>query len=121
MSIDTIDTKKKMLEALEATLGIVSEAASMIGIHRTTHYLWMNSDPEYKAAVESIDDLVLDLSESALHKNIKAGDPASIFFHLKTKGKRRGYIERQQVETRDVTKFEDLTDEELDAKVKELE
>jgi hypothetical protein len=112
--VDTIDSKKKMLQALETSLGIVTTAAEISGVGRSTHYLWMNEDPEYRAAVEALDDVVLDMSESALHKNIKAGDTASIIFHLKTKGKRRGYIERTQVETKEVSKFGDMSDEELD-------
>ena len=121
MALDTSDSKKKMLEALETTLGIVTTACKMAGVVRSTHYLWMQDDPEYRAAVESIDDIALDETETALHRNIKAGDTTAIIFHLKTKGKRRGYIERSQVETKNVTNFEELTDEELDAKVKELE
>jgi hypothetical protein len=39
----------------------------------------------------------LDYTESQLKKNIKAGKEASIFFHLKCKGKARGWIERQEV------------------------
>ena len=109
MSLDNFDTKKKMLEALEVTLGIVSDAVAVVGIHRSTHYHWMTHDPEYKAAVEALDDVVLDMSESALHRNIKAGDTASIIFHLKTKGKRRGYVERQDLH---VTSHGALTDEE---------
>jgi len=121
MALDNIDTKKQMLEALEACLGIVSDAVAIVNIHRSTHYLWMNNDPEYRAAVEALDDVVLDMSESALHRNIKAGDTASIIFHLKTKGKRRGYIERTQVEQRTVESFETMTDDELDGELAKLE
>jgi len=121
MSIDTVDTKKKMLQALEASLGIVSTAAAMVGISRQCHYLWMANDSEYKATVDALDDLVLDLSETALHTKIKEGDTASIIFHLKTKGKKRGYIERSQVETKAVESFDEYTDEQLDAAIAELE
>lgn len=88
-----------MVEALEKSLGIVTTAAKTVGIDRTTHYKWMESDPEYKAAVESIGDIALDFAESKLHKSIENGSDTATIFYLKTKGKKRGYIERQEIDT----------------------
>jgi len=90
--------KKAMLEALEQSLGVVTTAARKVGIGRTTHYLWMNEDKEYKAAVDSISDIAIDFAESQLHKQIKDGNSTSTIFFLKTKGKKRGYVERQEIE-----------------------
>ena len=96
------NTKKEaMLEALDKSLGIVSTAAKMVGIDRSTHYAWMNSDEEYKKAVDSIQDSVLDFAESHLYKLVKEGNPAATIFFLKTKGKKRGYIERQEIEVQE--------------------
>jgi hypothetical protein len=89
------DTKKQaMLEALERSLGIVTTACNAVGINRSTHYDWMRKDPEYK----SIEDRTLDFAESHLHKLIREGNPAATIFFLKTKGKGRGYVERQEIE-----------------------
>ena len=90
--------KKQMLEALERSLGIVTTACNAAGIGRTTHYRWMKDDPEYKQAVKDIDNRTLDFAESHLHKLIKEGNPAATIFFLKTKGKARGYVERQEIE-----------------------
>ena len=90
--------KRAMLEALDKSLGIVSTAAKTAGIDRTTHYNWLKDDPEYKAAVDQIQESVIDFAESHLYKLIKEGNPAANIFYLKTKGKSRGYIERQEVE-----------------------
>ena len=90
--------KKAMLDALEKSLGVVTAACKVVGIGRTTHYLWMDTDPEYKAAVESLSDVALDFAESQLHKQIKDGNSTATIFFLKTKGKKRGYVERQEVE-----------------------
>jgi len=93
------DTKKDaMLQALERSLGIVTTACNAVGINRSTHYDWMRKDPEYKKAVKSIEDRTLDFAESHLHKLIKEGNPAATIFFLKTKGKARGYVERQEIE-----------------------
>ena len=90
--------KKQMLEALERSLGIVTTACNAVGIGRTTHYRWMKDDPDYKQAVKDIDNRTLDFAESHLHKLIKEGNPAATIFFLKTKGKGRGYVERQEIE-----------------------
>ena len=96
---NTSNTKKEaMLEALEKSLNIVSTAAKMVGIDRSTHYAWLKSDEEYKSAVNSIQDSVLDFAESHLYKLVKEGNPAATIFFLKTKGKKRVYIERQEIE-----------------------
>ena len=93
------NTKKEaMLEALEKSLGIVSTACKMVDMGRTTHYQWLKEDEEYKSAVNSIQDSVLDFAESHLYKLVKEGNPAATIFFLKTKGKKRGYIERQEIE-----------------------
>jgi hypothetical protein len=89
--------KQAMLQALEKTLGVVTTAARQAGIERTTHYNWLKEDAEYKRAVESIDDVALDFAESKLHSLIQNDDTAATIFYLKTKGKKRGYIERQEL------------------------
>lgn len=94
---DTTDNKKRMLEALEKSLGIVTTACRAVNIVRDTHYRWLKEDAEYKAAVELISDSVLDFAESKLHNLIEKGDTAATIFYMKTKGKKRGYIERQEI------------------------
>ena len=91
-------TKKSMLEALEKSLGIVTSACKSVDISRETHYRWLREDAEYKAAVESLSDVALDFAESQLHKQIKDGNSTATIFFLKTKGKKRGYVERQEIE-----------------------
>lgn len=85
--------KKNLLAALEKSLGIVSTACERAKISRDTHYRWMREDDEYRLAAESIDELVLDFAESQLHKQIKENNTAATIFFLKTKGKKRGYVE----------------------------
>ena len=87
-----------MIEALEKALGIVTTACKSVGIERTTHYRHMQDDPAYAQAVKDIENVALDFVESQLHKQIQKGEVSSTIFYLKTKGKSRGYIERQQTE-----------------------
>ena len=90
----TTSKKAAMLEALKQSLGIVTAAAEVVGIERSTHYDWLKVDEDYKAAVDSIQDITLDFAESQLHKQIKDGEVTSTIFYLRTKGKKRGYVER---------------------------
>jgi hypothetical protein len=89
--------KELMLEALKKSLGIVTTACQNVGISRVTHYEWLNTDPEYKKSVEALDDVVLDFAESKLHQSINNGSDTATIFFLKTKGKKRGYIEKQEI------------------------
>lgn len=87
-----------MLEALEKSLGVVTTACRMVDISRKTHYEWCRIDDVYKEAVDDIADIALDFAESQLHKQIKDGEVSSTIFYLKTKGKKRGYIEKQEID-----------------------
>lgn len=98
MSLTELTPKKTMLDALERSLGIVSTACEKAGISRQTHYNWLKDDPEYKEAVRAIEERTIDFAESHLHALIKDKNPAATIFFLKTKGKNRGYIERQEIE-----------------------
>jgi hypothetical protein len=91
--------KTAMVQAMEKSLGIVTTACRNVGIGRDTHYRWMRDDNEYRQQIESIEGMALDLAESKLHEEILGGNTAAIIFFLKTKGKKRGYVEKQEVET----------------------
>ena len=100
--------KKAMLEALEQSLGVVTTACKKVGIGRTTHYMWLKEDEKYKKEVESIEDIALDFAERQLHKQIRDGNTAGTIFYLKTKGKKRGYIERTEVQQETTYKSLDI-------------
>src|SRR5262245_1446015 len=91
--------KKAMLRALEKSLGVVCSACNAVGIARKTHYEWMKKDLKYASAVDGVTDIGLDFAESALLKAIKTGNVTAIIFYLKTKGKKRGYVERREIAT----------------------
>jgi hypothetical protein len=93
-----LTTKQKaMLEALEKSLGVVATASKSCGLHRSSHYVWMQESPTYAEAYNDIKELVLDFAESHLHQLISKGDVASTIFFLKTRGKSRGYVERTEI------------------------
>lgn len=92
--------KARVLEALEESLGIVTDACRKSNISRQSFYRWCKEDPDFKDKVDEIEDVALDFAESELHKQIRNGIPSSTIFYLKTKGKKRGFVERQELEHR---------------------
>ena len=91
--------KRAMIEALEKTLGVVTSASKKCGISRTQHYQWMKEDEEYAKEVNDLDNLALDFGESKLHDLMRDDNAPAVIFFLKTKGKKRGYVEGIDVTT----------------------
>lgn len=99
-NMDAINTqlkKKEMIDAMEKALGVVTTACKVVGIERTTHYYWMKNDQEYANTINEISDVALDFAESQLHKQIRNGNTSATIFYLKTKGKKRDYVERTEI------------------------
>tara|TARA_Y100000593_G_scaffold94734_1_gene195495 strand:- start:12810 stop:13196 length:387 start_codon:yes stop_codon:yes gene_type:complete len=93
--------KEAMLDALEKTLGVVTAACRKVGIVRSTFYEWYKKDKKFKASVDELNNVALDFAESQLHLRMQSGSDSAIIFYLKTKGKDRGYVERQEVTGKD--------------------
>lgn len=87
-----------MLEALEQTLGVVTTACKSAGIPRPTYYKWLKEDEVFRKQVQDIENIALDFAESQLHSQMKGGNTSATIFYLKTKGKRRGFVERQEMD-----------------------
>ena len=90
--------KESILKALENSLGVVTVACKSADIPRSTYYKWLNEDEDFAAAVKDIENIALDFGESQLHKQIGLGNTSATIFFLKTKGKKRGYIERSELD-----------------------
>lgn len=90
--------KKDFLIALKNNIGNISESCKVANIGRRTYYGWIEKDEKFKQDVEDAKEALIDLAESKLMENIKGNDNTSIIFFLKTKGKKRGYVEKQEVE-----------------------
>ena len=86
-----------MLKALEKSLGVVTVACRKSEIPRSTFYKWLNEDKQFAKDVSDIENIALDFAESQLHEQIGNANTAATIFYLKTKGKKRGYIERQEI------------------------
>ena len=98
MSNKKTHIKKALIEALEKSLGVVTTACKQVGVSRKTYYRYVNEDPDFAKEVEELQNVALDFAESQLHKQIQEGSTAATIFLLKTKGKKRGFVERQEIE-----------------------
>ena len=89
--------KEMLIKSLEQSLGVVTLACKKLDIPRSTYYKWLNEDEAFRKEVEGIQDVALDFAESQLHQQISDNSTAATIFYLKTKGKKRGYVERQEI------------------------
>lgn len=112
--------KKELIQALARYKGIISTACDSVGLSRTTFYDYVNTDEAFAKEVENVNEAAIDFVEGKLFEKIngismlgKGGtgdegdeDPVytlppsdtAIIFYLKTKGKKRGYVEKSEVE-----------------------
>lgn len=96
-STDILDARQlKVIEALVECKGIISDAAIATKVQRSTIYSWMNSSEAFKAAVEDAREVSIDRVEKKLFDLIDRDDTTATIFFLKTRGKKRGYVERQE-------------------------
>ena len=86
--------QSNFLDVFEDQMGSVGKAAKALGIHRATFYRWCDESEPGATRVSEIRELLIDRSESALHRAIESNSVPAIIFHLKTKGRDRGYVER---------------------------
>ena len=91
-------THHEYLKVLKECKGIVSMACAKFDIGRTTHYLWVDEVEGFKEGVEDANEYAIDHVESKLYNLIDANDTTATIFYLKTKAKKRGYVERQEME-----------------------
>lgn len=94
-TVYTKEDKIKLLEVM-ADSSSVTKACKDCNIGRDTHYRWLKNDAEYAEEFKKIDDMVIDLVEDCFMENIKSGNVAAQIFFLKTRGRKRGYEEKQE-------------------------
>jgi len=89
--------KKKLLEALERHLGLVTPACRELGISRDTYYRYYNEDEDFRNKVEEINEITLDFAENQLFRKIREGSERSILFYMKYKARKRGYTDELNI------------------------
>jgi hypothetical protein len=86
-----------VITVLEETRGNLTMAAKRIGCARNTLYSFINSHPTCLQALDAEREKMIDNVESTLYSKALEGEGWAVCFFLKTQGKRRGYVERQEI------------------------
>lgn len=102
---------KKFPEILEKNQGNISQTCKKLKISRSTYERLYQTDKEFQKSCNDIQEALLDEGESMLHKQIQEGNTAALIFYLKTKGKSRGYVERTEVDERNIQEIRIVTRE----------
>lgn len=92
-------TAEQFIEAIKDSAGIVSAIAQRLGCewHTARHYI--DHHPTVRKAYDAECEKILDLTEGALFtRATKDKEPWAIKYLLSTKGKRRGYTEKQETD-----------------------
>ena len=95
--VQEMKNKEDFLEKHQLSFGNISISCEASGISRQTYYNWYKDDPSFRRRVMDIEERNLDLAEMKLLNAIREGKTAELLFYLKTKGKKRGYVERQEI------------------------
>ena len=90
-------TKEAVQQAIVKSRGLLSFAAQLLGCDRTTIYNYLEKWPDLKQVVADQREGLIDIAESRLLGNSDRGDTTAIIFFLKTQGRNRGYVERQEI------------------------
>ena len=92
------DKQKLFLKAFRKHATNATKACEAVGIDRSTYYNWQSTNPTFKQGCSDVHESMIDFAESMLYKNIKDCKESSINFFLKTRGKSRGYVEKQELD-----------------------
>lgn len=71
--------------------GTVFHAAKRAGIDRTTHYRWLNEDPEYRAAFADAEETVVEKLEREGMRRAREGTDKPVFHQGEVVGHIREY------------------------------
>lgn len=76
--------KKRMLEALEKSLGVVTTALKTCNLSRTNYYKWLKEDEEFANNVRDIEAIAKDFIKSKYYECIKDKVPSVVLHGAKT-------------------------------------
>ena len=94
-------TTEQIIKALQETNGMVYIAARRLGCTPQTIHNHANKTKAVRDAIEDSRGEVIDAAELKLKQAVMNGESWAVAFTLKTIGKTRGYVERQEVSTPD--------------------
>ena len=100
MATERIPTDR-IIQALRETNGLISLAAKRVPCSITTINVRRKRVQAVEQVIQECRGELVDLGELALRKAVLSGEPWAVGLVLKTLGKDRGYVERQEITGRD--------------------
>ena len=88
---------ERVATALTDCKGMVTLAAKRLGCSPTTVRRYVKGHASCRQAIEDAREQMGDVTELKLYEAIQGGEGWAIAFYLRTQGKTRGYVERQEV------------------------
>jgi hypothetical protein len=94
-------TADQIIRALIRTRGMVTLAAERLACDADTIYNYAKRHPTVEAELKRQRERITDIAESKLYLAIDVGESWAIQYYLRTQGKNRGYVERQEITGKD--------------------
>lgn len=92
-----------IVEALRDADGLISLAARRLGCSTSTIYRRAERAPSVRQVIDEARAELVDEAEAALRAAVENGAPWAVALVLRTLGRDRGYVERQELATTGVT------------------
>lgn len=84
--------------ALRRANGLKSHAAEMLNVTRTAIHYRIERSPHLQEVMKEIEERIIDKSENVIYRHLENRNLTAAIFHLKTKGKARGWVEKKETE-----------------------
>lgn len=100
MAIEKLD-RTKLIEVIMKKQGVLSQVAREMGVTLPTIYNYRDKYATVAQAIidarDTFDTELVDEGEIKLREAVRNGEAWAVKYTLSTKGKQRGYVERQEV------------------------
>lgn len=93
--VKTILAFEDVARAIVKCDGYIGRTAIVLGVNVKTLRKFIQKNQKLQDLIEDVTEATLDLAESRLRDKIILGDTTAILFHLKCKGRQRGWTEDQ--------------------------
>lgn len=101
---------EKIIQIYEKKGCNITATCTALGISRKTFYEWKEKKKKLAEGLEAAEEAIIDFAESKLVEHINNDDVQALIFFLRTKGKKRGYVEKTETDV-NINQFEKLMQE----------
>jgi hypothetical protein len=84
-------TLKKLIELAEIYAGCVNDIATACNVTRQTIHGWQQKHPEFKEAIASGNDALVDLAKAGLRYHLEQKSEKTIHYTLDRLGRKEGF------------------------------